>query len=203
MANNNEVRISWKQRILLALLAIFMSYIVRDAIIAFADVFLPIGELQIKVLEPIDNKGGYVRIVQESNPRELFIPLRDELLKDGNNTGWEYVQGQARNPWTHISSATPGATITIKVRKDPQYYFTVLQSRWNSALEYTVQGDKPHQVNCYLEDSDGELLRITPFKDGKLLNYLREIFHALAAISFYILFQSSLIWLKRNEQESP
>ena len=188
--------------ILFLVVAMVLSFSIKDVIDAFAEAFLPQGEVLLQIPEQKEKTGRTVMIVWEGNSKELFKLFRQRINNNPGGTGWEYIEGQEGVSWTRIVSSQPGARIGITSRKNPDYFITVLKSRWNDDFEMVVDGGEPERINCYDENTDGELLRIYPYKDYTIKRNLKIIFHLIAFISFYAYLRAFVIWLHHDDSEN-
>ena len=171
------------------ILAALLSFLLMDVIVAFTEAFLPTSDLTIRFIKPKEGRGQHVRILQEEGNKQLFsLLLRD--FKSRKETGWDYFQGIRHVSWTYLSSETPGSELSIKVRKDSECFFTVMESRWNSGFEYVVDEQDPVFVECYNENSEGDIFRIYPLENDHTKERLQVVVYLAMTLAFFFLIRS-------------
>lgn len=200
MPNFKKLFSVFKQRWILIFVSLLLSFSVKDAIAVFTDAFLQYGALKLEYQMPEDTGGYYAMIVNEGTDGDIFQDLLEAFKSQEVDSGWTYTPGESGVSWTNLSSSTPGAEIKAdRIIMNSGFYFTVMKSKWNSSLYYSVNGGKPIKVECYDPNSNGELLRVYPFQQLHYITVAQVLLHLLAALSFYVLLIGIKSWYTEGD----
>ena len=200
--DNKEIVGSKKNRILIMIVAVVLSFLIRDAIVVFANAFLPRGEITVTVMPPDGEEEYPVEIVQEQRGKELFGYFRDAVQSNDEPAGWIYNPGNPGFAWTSVSSSTTGATLTVTCRRNPDYCLSALKSKWNRSFMYSVDGNPPISIECYDEENfGGEIVRVYPFQHNRTRFYIQLALHLLATLTFYSLIVHFFCWFREDEKK--
>lgn len=167
----------------LLLLAMLVSFCMKDVVNQWADSLLPMKSLTVSAMENDGDRS--VTIVYEGNDNEFFPQLKE--ASGAAETGWAYVEGEPGVRWTSLTLPPQSGQVTVKVKCSPRYYVTFFENREGGVLK--LSNDKETIIHdCYKDVDNTELNRLFPFQHSKVLLLIKTVVYIALFMLLSLLF---------------
>lgn len=180
----------------LLLLAMLISFCMKDLVNQWADSLLPMKSITVSTMETDGDRS--VTIVYEGNDNEFFPQLKE--ASEASGIGWEYVEGEPGVRWTSLTLPPQSVQVTVKARYSPRSYLTLFENRGGGVLVLgTGKDDITH--DCYKDVDSTELYRLFPYQHSKLPLFIKAaIYLVLFMLLSLLLF--TVDWFLKNKRNA-